>query len=148
MATNPPLLAYTNFSSLCSTASRHRRPVTLSAHAAISCQASHLVRPSPDLYGSLVITACMVHCTTVSTRIQLITFPLNGSLLPHPAYCWSVRPCKPTGMCVLDNNMASNLCGTLPATAYRVNHLASEKTLEPAKACPIGDPLTWRLRFG
>jgi hypothetical protein len=69
------------------TASRHCRPVTLSAHAAPSLLASHQVLALHNVGGSPPVAACTVHCTFGSISIRLITVPLNGSLLPHPAYC-------------------------------------------------------------
>src|SRR5437763_1116211 len=47
-----------------------------------------------------------------------------------------------------DNELVRSLCGTWPAIAYRSNHLSYRNTLDLTVACPIGDPLTWRTRFG
>ncbi|KAF2675827.1 hypothetical protein K458DRAFT_197794 [Lentithecium fluviatile CBS 122367] len=48
------------------------------------------IRPfllSRHLCRSRATTACMVHATVGPSFIQLISFPLDGSLFPHPAYC-------------------------------------------------------------
>src|SRR4051812_41219474 len=84
----PSPLAYTELANLPSTGSRHCRPVTLSANAATNLPgACGPVISSGHLYGSSEVSACMVHGTVGSVNIQLIDFPLNGSVLPHPAYC-------------------------------------------------------------
>lgn len=53
-----------------------------------------------------------------------------------------------TGLSVLDNKTAHVHAAPGPATTYRIKSSVLRQTLEPAKAHLIGDPLTWRLRFG
>lgn len=72
-------------------------------------KASYPLMQSFHPYGSLASTACIVHCTVSVGSIQLINFPLNGSVFPHPTYCSSARPCKLTGMPPLDNRLAWKL---------------------------------------
>ena len=62
-------------------------PVTLSAHAATPVQGDDVRSCHAPWAWFTSLRTCMMHWTFGSLNTQLINFPLNGSVLPHPAYC-------------------------------------------------------------
>ncbi|KAF2472413.1 uncharacterized protein BDR25DRAFT_353440 [Lindgomyces ingoldianus] len=71
------------------------------------------------------------------------TFPgiMSGHTLP-PSYSADQLPAQRLAYFSLITNWREVYAAPRPAIACRINHLGYGKALEPAKACPIGDPLT------